>query len=211
MKTFKTLILTFLLFTAGWWLLSRLNVMPSLPEIFEPAPVTIEKTGVWVKEIKALAQLVTVSAYDEIVADTSRTLLPEYFRIPSVVPRVVLPRSVLGERKLVIVGKTTAHVGINMSSLKEKDVIVAKDSIHITLPKAEILDVMLNPSDVNIFIEEGQWDNNAIVQLKNKIRGMAAAKVVQKGLLAQSEQKARTIFTDFFKAAGFTWVQIDFR
>jgi hypothetical protein len=188
-----------------------MEIIPSLPDLFKEQPVTIEKTGVWVQEIKALAQLVTVSAYDELVADTSRTLLPEIFRVPSILPPVVLPRSVLGERKLVIVGKTTTHAGINMARISEQDVQVVKDSIHITLPKAVVLDVLLNPSDVDIFIEEGQWDNEAIVQLKNKIRRLAAAKVVQKGLLVQSEQKARTVFSDFFRAAGFEKVQIDFR
>ncbi len=211
MRTLRTILLTLLLFAAAWWALSRLKVLPSLPELFKEQPVTIEPTGVWVKEIKALAQLVTVSAYDELVADTSRTLLPEIFRVPSVVPRVVLPRSILGERQLVIVGKTTTHVGINMAALQEQDVQVTGDSIHITLPKAAILDVLLNPSDVDIFIEEGQWENDAIVQLKNKIRNMAAQKVVQKGLLAQSEQKAQRVFTDFFHAAGFHQVRINFR
>lgn len=211
MKRFRSVILLFLFVALAWWLLGRMNVVPSLSDLFRPQPVTIEQTTVWIKEIKALAQLVTVSAYHEGVADTMRTLFPEAFRVPSVFPPVVLPRSVLGERKLVLIGKTTTHVGINMQQLSQNDIQVVEDSIHLTLPRAQVLDVILNPSGVDVFIEEGSWPPEAIASMKNNLRRQAAERVAEKGLLQQAEAKATTLFTAFFKAAGFEKVQIRFR
>lgn len=211
MRLFRSLIFTFLIIVAGWWLLSKMDVVPSLPALFKQQPVTIEQTGVWVKEIKALAQLVTVSAYDELVADTVRSLIPEAFRVPSVFPPVVLPRTFLGERRLVLVGKTTTHVGINMQSVNENSIQVTEDSIHLTLPRAQVLDVIVNPSDVDVFIEDGAWNGEAIAAVKNKLRRQAAQNVAQKGLLQQAETKATSLFTRFFEGAGFKKVTIAFR
>ena len=196
---------------ASWWLLSKFTNVPPIGNLFEPKPVTIEETGVWVKEIKALAQLVTVSAYDEAVADTVRGLLPPLFRIPSVFPPVVLPGSLLGEQKLVMVGKTTTHVGIIMQRLKPEDIVVVEDSIHLTLPRAQVLEVILNPSDVDVFIEEGAWSQGAIATLKNKIRMRAAQQIKEQGLLKTAEAKATAVFTQFFEGAGFKKVAITFQ
>src|SRR5690606_18991338 len=96
MKQTRAILYIVIFVAVGWWLLSRAGALPSLPNIFKQEPVTIEQSDIYIQEIKALSQLVTVSAYDELVADTSRSLLPEAFRIPSVFPPVVLPRTVLG-------------------------------------------------------------------------------------------------------------------
>lgn len=210
MKSLKTLLLFFLLILAGWWLLSKIGAVPSLRNLFKEQPVTISQTGVYIREIKALSQLVTVSAYDELVADSVKTLLPNAFRLPAVFPPLGLPRRLLGERRLVLVGKTATHVGINMQQMAENSITVVKDSIHITLPKAQVLDVVLNPSGVEVFIEEGEWKQEALAALKNKLRSQAAAKAVAKGLLPQAEAKAATVFTAFFKSAGFKKVTIAF-
>lgn len=211
MRLLRSLILTLLILVAGWWLLSKMDVVPSLRSLLKPQPVTIEQTGVWVKEIKALAQLVTVSAYDELVADTVRSLVPEAFRVPNIFPPVVLPRTFLGERRLVLVGKTTTHVGINMQSVTPDNIHVTEDSIHLTLPRAQVLDVIVNPSDVDVFIEDGAWSGEAIAALKNDLRRQAAQKVTQRGLLQQAQIKATSLFTRFFEGAGFRKVTINFR
>jgi len=210
MKQFRTITFTIIFIAVGWWLLARTDVIPSLPDIFKQQPVTIAQSEVWVQEIKALSQLVTVSAYDELVADTVRTLLPEAMRVPSVFPTVVLPRYVLGERRLVLVGKTTTHVGINLEGFSPASIQVMQDSISLKLPRATVLDVVLNPSGVDVFIEEGEWSPDAVAALKNKMRSNAARQVAEKGLLAKAEAKARSVFTTFFQAAGFSKVTIEF-
>lgn len=210
MKLTRAIIFTLVFIAVGWWLLARTAAIPSLPELFKQQPVTIEQSDVWIQEVKALSQLVTVSAYDELVADTVRSLLPEAFRVPSIFPPVVLPRSVLGERRLVLVGKVTTHVGINMQALSPASIQVMEDSILLKLPKATVLDVVLNPSGVDIFIEEGEWKQEAVAALKNKMRSRAARKAVEKGLLQQAELKATSIFSTFFYSAGFAKVVVEF-
>ena len=75
----------------------------------------------------------------------------------------------------------------------------------------DVLDAIINPSETEIFIEKGEWNNDAVINLKNKIQRMAVADAQSRGLLRQSEEKATQILTDFFMAAGYKKVVIEFK
>lgn len=204
MRFVKKIFLFLLVVIAGWWLLGKLNIVPSMGNLFIPKPVLIDKTAVLIKEIKPLSQLITVSAYDEIVVD-STVLIPG-----AGVLSLVLPPAVYINKSVVIIGKTITHVGIDMEKLTPADMRITEDSIYLSLPNAQILDVILNPSDVEIFIEKGEWDNKTIATLKSRIGQLAARQAIQKGLLAESEKKAVEIMTQFLSAGG-KQVSIDFK
>jgi hypothetical protein len=103
------------------------------------------------------------------------------------------------------------HVGINLQALNAGDISGTKDSLHLLLPPAEVLDAIINPSDVEVFIEEGDWNSQAVANLKNKIRSIAIINAQSRGLFAQSQNKAEEIMRDFFIAAGYRKVVIDFK
>lgn len=205
MKRIRNVIIFITIAAFGWWLLGRFNILHSFSNIFTPKPVTIQNTPVVVEQVRALAQLVTITAYEELVADTSFTEV-KTINLP-LLPNIELARP---KRKLVMVGKATTHIGIDMQKLGNTDISGTTDSIHILLPPAEIFDVIINPSNTDIFVEEGEWNNVAVANLKNKMQYLAAANVKSRGLLAQSEKKAVELLTNFFKAAGYAQVVIQF-
>lgn len=188
------------------WLFISIKSLPSLADLFTAKPIAIQNTPVVVKQIQALAQLVTVSMYEEIVVD-SNVNNSKSIDVP-LLPSITFYND---ENTLVMIGKVTAQVGIDMQAMSNSDISGTTDSIHILLPPAQVLDAIINPSDVNIFIEKGVWDNAAIVALKNKIKTLAVADAQSRGLLPQSENKALQILTDFFTAAGYKKVIIQFR
>ncbi len=199
MKRLKNILVLIVVIALSALLFFKIKSLPSVSDLFTPKKVTIENTPVVVKQVQALAQLVTVSMYEELVVDSSAT------------DNSALPLSFFSkEKKLVLVGKVTTHVGIDMQQLSNLDVTGTKDSIHIILPAAEVLDAIINPSGVSVFIEEGEWSNDAIVKLKQKIQYLAIADAQSRGLLSQSENKAKEIFTSFFAAAGYRKVVIQF-
>ena len=209
MRWIKRIVVIIVLIFAGWWLLSRLNVFPSFGDLFKPKEVVIDQTPVLLQQIKPLAQLVTLSAYDEIVADsTVPTTIGE--RITSILNPFKF-NNVYTEKKLIIIGKAMTHVGIDLQKMTAKNIQVVNDSIHIDLPPAEILDVIVNPSGTEVFLEQGNWDDAAIEALKSHIQSIAVEHIKKKGLLQQSEAKARQVFTNFFLAAGFKKVSIDLK
>lgn len=197
-----------LLLAAGWWLLSKL---PAPGTWFTAKKVTIDETPLILKEIKPLAQLITISSYDELIADTTMPTTPTE-RITSILNPFKFEK-VYTEKRLVIIGKVTSHVGVDLNRLQAKDISVHKDkdSIHIYLPRAEVLDVIINPSNTEVFLEQGKWDNNAIVELKKSLQQQAIAAVEQKGLLQQSQAKAIDLLTNFFTALGYKKVVVEQR
>src|SRR4051794_10985400 len=106
-KGIRRILIITLLLVITCWLFTKYKALPSLNDIFKPKPVLIENTPVVVKQIQAIAQLVTISAYEELVADTT-VIDTKSIGIPLLPPIQVsaLPR------KLVIIGKSTTNIGI---------------------------------------------------------------------------------------------------
>lgn len=205
MKWLKNILLIFLLLLAVWWLLGKINVLPSLGDLFGSKEVEIDQTPLMIQQIRPLAQLVTITAYTEVAADsTRRTTVGE--RLVEVFNPFTL--GVHSTRQLIVVGNAVVHAGVNLEKLTPDMLYLSRDSVHLQLPPAEILDVIVNPSGTDIFLEEGKWDNVAVVALKNKIRSKAAQEVRQRGVLLQAEERAREVLLNFFNAAGYRNVVI---
>src|SRR5688572_6332477 len=160
MRLIKNVILLVLVVVGSWWLLSKMNLLPSVGELFAPKAVQIDETATIVKDIQPLAQLVTLSAYIEIVVD-SVVNLPGVTVIQPLMPLIVPQISSLN-KAIVIIGKTVAHVGVDLQQIKVKDIRLSADTVYLSLPPAQVLDVILNPSDVEIFIEKGAWSPETI-------------------------------------------------
>ncbi|NTS41997.1 DUF4230 domain-containing protein [Flavisolibacter sp. BT320] len=205
MKWLRNILLIFLLAVVAWWLLGKMEIFPSIRNLFTPKEVVIDQTPVVIRQIKPLAQLATITAYAEVAADTTvRTTVGERLR------DVINPFSgrVAMDRQLIVVGKVVIHAGVNLEKLTPQDVFISGDSVSINLPAAEILDVIVNPSGTDIFLEEGEWSNTAVVALKEKIRQKAEAEVKANGILFQADERARDVLLNFFRAAGFTKITI---
>lgn len=206
MRFLRNIVLLVILLLAGWWLLGKMDVIPSIGDIFKPKEVEIDQTPLVIQQIKPLAQLVTITAYTEVAADTTRkTTIGE--RLREVFNPFTL--GVHTSRNLIVVGNAVVHAGVNLEKLTPEQLYISRDSVHLNLPPAEILDVIVNPSGIDIFLEEGKWDNTAIIAMKEEIRQGAVEEVMRRGVLHQAEERARVVLQNFFLAAGFKKVVIE--
>lgn len=201
-----------ILFIAAFFLLvififQKINILPSVKDIFSSKPVLIEETPILIQEINALAQLMTVTYSDEIVMDTAKFGIG----IPSLIP--VIGGSVLSPAldKLVIIGRGKVIAGTDLKKLKEQDIVQTGDSITIYLPSSTILETILNPSDFETFIEKGKWNEAAVVALKVKIRNELNARAKKENILHQSDDRTKIIIESLLKNAGFNKVEIQFK
>lgn len=205
MRGCRNILIVLLLILALWWLLRKLDLLPSFRKMFAPKEVVIDQTPVVISQIRPLAQLVTITAYTEVAADsTMPASVGERLR------DVLNPFSfeVHTNRQLVIVGKVTIHVGVDLQKLRPEDISIQGDSISIQLPNAEILDAILNPSGTDIFLEEGKWDNNTVTNLKTTLQHKAIEDVKSRGVLYQAEERAKAVLTNFLLAAGYRKVTV---
>lgn len=206
-KLFKNVffIATFLLLI--FLVFQKINVLPSFKNVFSSKPVLIEETPILIKEINTLAQLMTITYSDEIVMDTVKTGIG----IPSLVP--VIGGSMLSPAldKLVIIGRGKVIVGNDLKKIQENDISQTGDSINIQIPASTILETIVNPSDFEIFIEKGNWNDAAVIALKLKIKNEMNSRAIKTNILSQSDQRCKNIMETFLKNSGFKKVGIQFK
>ena len=100
--------------------------------------ITIDDTPVIATRIRALGELTTAGFYDEIVISGSK-------------------RNTFSSSTLVIIARGTVRAGIDLARMSDGDISFSGDTVVIRLPEPQYLDVIVNPSDFEIFAESGKW------------------------------------------------------
>ena len=113
----------------------------------------------------------------------------------------VLPFS--AKREIVLIVKGTVTAGINLNHVNDSAVYVKDDSVSIVLPRATIINVIMNPSDIETFYESGQWNNSEITKLKLSARSKLNQEAHKNRLLEKADHKARMVIEQFLRGAGF--------
>lgn len=193
------LILFLLFFKAGW--------LSSLKNIFKEQPVVIDNTPILIKEINELAQLCTITSYDEVVVDSTviqpksavEMILPDFSRFSG------LP--VTGKR-IVMIGKGKVIAGIDLKKLQPQHFFIDKDSISLTLPKVEILDAIINPSGFETFDEIGEWSSDAVTAVKIKARNKMIERAVQQKILEKAADRSIMLMENFLRSTGFKKITV---
>lgn len=182
----------------------KIDWLPSFKNIFASQPVVIEETPIIIKEINTLSQLITVTYTDEVVMDEAKPGKG----IPSIMSAGIGMILVPSTDRLIMIGRGKVLAGIDLKGLKENDVNTSGDSIHVTLPAAQILNTIINPSGFEIFDQKGDWNEEAITALKIKIKNELTKRALQQNILKQAEERSRNIIETFLKSTGFKKVNI---
>jgi Protein of unknown function (DUF4230) len=185
--------------------------LPSFSSWLEAKPVVIDETPLVISEIKKIAELHTAKLYCEVVADSviispgeAAMLTMQASGAFPILPSMVFSKG----KKMVLIAKGQVIAGLDLSALNEKNIVVRNDSVWINLPPAKILDIITNPSDFEIFTEEGDWSSNEINAVKQKAVGLMRAEAMRRGLAEQANERAQKLMAEFLKASGFVNVEV---
>lgn len=151
--------------------------------------------------MKNIAELMTVSSYDEVVVDSTKSL-------NTVFPGLLSAKVISKPTQLVIIAKGRIIAGTDLKELKEESVFIKGDSVSLLLPPAKVLDAIVNPSQFEIFIEETGWNEKEVNNLKVKARDLIVSRSIQLGLLKKADIKARQIMENFLRSAGFKKISV---
>lgn len=189
----------------AFYLLMQANILPNLKDVFRSKPVLIENTPVLIKEIREMTQLISVTSYDEVVVDSSKSSSMDILK--SLTGVSINPLSPPMDR-IVIIAKGSVQAGTNLRFLSPSDIYVEGDSVAIRLPQAEILEVIVNPSGFSTFTETGVWSPDAVNLVKAKAKKIMQQRAVGKNILVMAEQRGRLLMENFLRAAGFRKVAV---
>lgn len=149
----------------------------------------IEDTGMRIEAIKTIAEISTIIYTDEVVMDT----LEHYGKSPGVFeqPFAAYYRNI--KRRLTLIVHGNVRYGLDLTS-GNYFIQNNQDSIWITLPKAEILDIEVTPSKTEIFEEIGTWPDGTRRRLEMKAKLALKRNSQALKLEEKAQQNAEKIF-----------------
>lgn len=160
--------------------------------------LTIDKTENVVEKIRKIAEFSSANYYEEIVIKETKFDRPTaWYEFRDSI-----------QKELVIIGKGRLRAGFNLENLKDEDIKVDADTLYITLPKVEIFDVIINPSDCENFVEEGKWKHEEVVALQLEAKERIKRNAIEYGILDMAEKHGKEKLSALFRNFGFSKVII---
>jgi hypothetical protein len=204
MKKLRSTGITILVLFAVVFLLQRFSLLPSFGKWFRIQPILIENTPVLVENIRDLSQLITLVSFDEVVITRNDTPTGSYIdnllRRPSLDPL---------KKKISLIARGRIFAGTELKQLSEDALSLSGDSAHILLPHAKILEAIVNPSDCEIFIEEGKWETSEVTNIKKEARDVMIKRALSKGILQKADAKTKLVIENFLRSVGFKKVKVE--
>ena len=204
--TVRRILFAVLIAAVFFFLARHTHLFPTFKNPFREQAIVVDQTPLLVNEIRNIAQLMTVEAYNEVVVDSTRYPFGISPRIFNAIPG--RPLSLLGGAQLVLIVKGKVIAGVDLKKLDSSNVQIKNDSLFVQLPRAQVLDVTTNPSDVETFIETGTWTEAAAVALQNKARNQLVQQALAQGALQQADSKARNLVYELLKNTGYKVVDV---
>lgn len=188
-----------------------------------PSSLSIEKTDNVVSEIKKISEFTTASYFteqfvlqkrykhfDRKIYATSSTgsKIKDALGFDNKVIGTVRDSSETGELIALIV-KCKVRAGFNLSHLSEEDLQIKGDTLFITMPKVEIFDVIMNPSDVEVYHRKGKWSSKQVLDIQEETKSLVAKQAEEYGLLETARKGGLKRIKDLFKTFGFAEVVLN--
>ena len=171
----------------------------------EKRPLTIDDTPVIVSKIRSLGELTTACYYDEMVLSRTKENAFSSSALGSLAEG--LGKDV--EDHLVLIAKGTVRAGLDLMDMSEEDVRFVGDTAYIRLPAPQYLDVIVNPSDFEVFAETGKWTHEEITGLQETARTRLLMGADHYGLKSRAYAGAMDAVTELLVASGYTYIRFD--
>ena len=162
----------------------------------------IDPTPTLVEQVRRIGELSSAGFYEELVlTDMDDSYLGELNRASGL-------RRILGSTDFVVICKGRVRAGFDFSRVKGADFSVSGDTLRLTLPPVEILDVVINPADSEVFAGHRTHDETVGIIIKAKQRLRADA--IDAGILDQAELSAATHLKRLFTSLGYREILLTF-
>jgi hypothetical protein len=189
-----TLLLLAVLVLAGLFLFTRTGRK-------EKKGLTIDDTALIVTRIQTLGELTTACYYDEMVLTRSK---------PGVLSSSPLgPLTRDDHDHLVLIAKGTVRAGIDLRDMGPDDIRFSGDTVFVRLPAPQYLDVIVNPSDFEVFAESGKWTHEEVTALQGAARQRLLMEADHAALKTKAYEGAMEAVTDLLAASGYTYIRYD--
>lgn len=199
MGKIATLVLVAGLLVGGWCYIQSFGF--NLFGLSFGGELKIDNTANVVEKIKEISEFTTACYYEEAVLKDSKVEKHEGGFLGLVDTET--------SREIVIIAKGKVRAGFDLSKVTEDKMIIKSDTICITLPEPQIFDVIINPSDYEMYVEEGKWSHEEVTALQTNYRTQLLAKANDAGILNKAKEAGKKRLESLFMTFGFTVVELN--
>ena len=154
-------------------------------------------------QVRRIGELSSAGYYEELVlTDHDDSYLAEIKRATGL-------NRLTGNDDFVIICKGRVRAGFDFTKMEAADFAVTGDTLRLTLPPVEILDVVINPTDYELFAGHRTHEETIGIVLLAKQRLRADA--VRAGILDQAEVSAEATLRRLFASMGYPNLVLTFR
>lgn len=199
MGKIATLVLVAGLLVGGWCYIQSFGF--NLFGLSFGGELKIDNTANVVEKIKEISEFTTACYYEEAVLKESKVEKHEGGFLGLVDTET--------SREIVIIAKGKVRAGFDLSKVTEDKMIIKSDTICITLPEPQIFDVIINPSDYEMYVEEGKWSHEEVTALQTNYRTQLLAKAQERGILNKAKEAGKKRLESLFQTFGFSVVELN--
>ncbi len=188
--------------------------------LFGSNPLTIEKTNNVVSEIKKISEFTTACFYEEkaLVGEQYRMKETPVYKITASdnklmgileIPKKKLDGTIVDSvlsAKIAYITHGIVRAGYDLSKISDEGFIISSDTITIHLPQAEIFDVIVNPSDMELFDRFGNWSEEQTTAIESKAKDEIRQDAIEYGILDKAVSSGKPKLESLFKTFGFNVV-----
>ena len=200
-KMYVKLIITILAITIGYFVCAYAGLLPSIKELFKEKEIQLKETVLILEDVKSIAQFFTATAYEDIAIDTTKQILKSTIMS-------AFSKSKTEPSRFVILAKGKCMAGTDLSNIKTEDIVVNDSCVSITIPSAKILTTIVNPSDFEIYIDDGNWSEEEVKGIKVTALKRIERLAISDELLKKASERTKLLLTQFFKSIGFKQVTV---
>lgn len=164
---------------------------------FDRTPLVIDKTNNIVLEIKRIGQYTTTCIVEELVLHEVRIDTNQVAGI-----------NIYKKNEVVLIGKGRVNAGFDLSKLTTDDIRKHRDTIFLQLPKPEVFEIIMNPSDFETFHEKGLWSHELTKPLKAQARQKLLDDAERFRILEKAESYGIQRLTELMNGLGYSNVVI---
>ena len=166
---------------------------------------TIAKTKNVVEHVREISEFTTACYYEEFVVHETKMVAKE---------------SLLGfhkeqpdsaQNELVLLLKGIARAGFDLSKLTEGDLVAHSDTLAINLPAPELFDVIINPSDYEVFVEKGKWSHEEIQAFQIQAKEQLRTHALEEDIIGKAKTEGKERLANLFKTFGYKVVEVSIK
>ena len=163
-----------------------------------------EKTANVITEIRNISEFTSACYCEELVmteVKDSENTTNKFVKM--------LGRGAVSKDEICLIMDGKVRAGFDLSKVADDAIAISGDTLTMTLPKPEIFDVIVNPSNCEVYVEEGKWSHEQVTALQASARVRIQDDAIGYGILEQADKIGRERLADLFKTFGFSVVRLN--